>query len=102
MRRKIQLVCSSDELICNFGENKLRCSSNRLKGMEEITQIRISAKKNERKKSRGGEGATFFASSVSAIVAYLNSLDVNYTSGNNVCVLSRVRPEETVSVGRLC
>lgn len=69
------------------------------KHRNEITQIRISAEKNERKKSKGR--LRMCVSPVGAIVAYLNSLDVNYTSGNNVYVLSLARPE-TISVGRFC
>lgn len=53
-------------------------------------------RKTKERRVRGG-----CVSPVDAIVAYLNSLDVNYTSGNNVYVLSLVRPE-TISVGRLC
>lgn len=65
---------------------------------DEITQIRISVGKNEKKERVRKD--CICVSPVSAIVAYLNSLDVNYTSGNNVYVLSLGRPE-TVSVGRL-
>lgn len=53
----------------------------------------------ERKKSKRVRVCALLVSDSSA---YLNSLDVNYTSGNNVYVLSRTRPDEIVSVGRLC
>lgn len=70
------------------------------KAWDEITQIRISAEKNEKRQEERVRRGCICVSPVNAIVAYLNSLDVNYTSGNNVYVLSLGRPE-TVSVGRL-
>lgn len=71
-------------LICSLQKIKSRCRNrlNRLKGVERNYTYKYGYIRREKEMTRGTRGAAAFVPRY-AITAYLNSFDMNYTSGNN-------------------
>lgn len=85
--RRIKLLLSEEASVVQIERHRTR-----------LRKYGLSVEKNEREKSEGR--LRLCVSPLDAIVTYLNSLDVNYTSGNNVYVLSPARDRICWSANR--